>query len=68
MMVRGLTVTYNPVDWLLIDHPSSSATCVQCGNSALFDNEFAQPQIFFNILYFRSFALQPAGLWDFKSV
>lgn len=32
--------------------PFSSATYVQCGNSALFDNEFAQPQIFHNIFYF----------------
>lgn len=45
-MVCGLTVTFNPVDRLVIDHPSSSATCVQCGNSALFDNEFSQPSDF----------------------
>lgn len=48
--------------WLLIDHPSSSATCVQCDNSALLRMKFAQPQIFLNIHYFR----WPGTLWDFK--
>lgn len=66
-MACGLTLTYNPVDWLLIDHPSSSATCVQCGYSALFNNEFAQPQIIINIFSFRFVLVQPDGHWDVKS-
>lgn len=65
-MVYGLALTYNPDDWLLIDHISSSATCVQCGYRALFNNEFAQPLISLSIFYF--IVLQPDSLWDFKSV